>query len=583
MRMQEFKDGKIAVWAETVEESGRFLDACAKEGLKWHSGKSATDLSNICVEQEYSVGALSPKTLSFSRYMGGAKKQYGCSSKPYEVITVNEFFKEGKPKMMLKEFMDGKISVKAETKEDAERFLNALAKEGVRWNDGDIANANNPHRARTDYAYAIGYSKPGKLGCAIGEPSYYQKNGTPAKPYKLVTVRDFFGERDFTFDAFKRCEYAVTFKSPKRGDKDVEQFLKVCKEKGFNTYLAESNGNIEVGIRSSRNMPLELMGNHSNSMPKIPFEQVKWAQAEKSGSVIARLLRGEVNVHIRTKEDAKKALKEIHAAGGAGSGAVESCDYHVPCWLFVPDFDTHCVYFEDNHCSIERHKSGAVTVEYSDATKPANEQIVIYRDKDGSVKCVQKQDGKVVASSSVTRYFTDKDDLRAAAKFALEKLGGEKTKKPEERKPVEYKVGNRVMVRNDLVEGKRYGNDSAVDEMLRFKGKIVTLSRQFFGKFSIEEDAGKWNWTPEMFSGLATKTPPFDKDGNPNYKVGQKVRMKRGFRCGEPFVGEIEQVTRMCRSDNMVYEIWEPNGESWWQQNKNVIGLADEEKTWTLK
>ena len=34
MRMQEFKEGKIAVYAETTKEAARFLKACEKEGLR---------------------------------------------------------------------------------------------------------------------------------------------------------------------------------------------------------------------------------------------------------------------------------------------------------------------------------------------------------------------------------------------------------------------------------------------------------------------------------------------------------------------------------------------------------------------
>ena len=50
--------------------------------------------------------------------------------------------------------------------------------------------------------------------------------------------------------------------------------------------------------------------------------------------------------------------------------------------------------------------------------------------------------------------------------------------------------------------------DSVVPEMLKFKGKEVTISAyNDINKYQISEDRGSWNWTDEMFSGLATSLP----------------------------------------------------------------------------
>ena len=61
-------------------------------------------------------------------------------------------------------------------------------------------------------------------------------------------------------------------------------------------------------------------------------------------------------------------------------------------------------------------------------------------------------------------------------------------------------VGDKVLVRDDLVVGERYGKDSFVGNMKKFCGKWVTISKVFSstGKFHIAEDEG-YAWTKEMF------------------------------------------------------------------------------------
>lgn len=68
-----------------------------------------------------------------------------------------------------------------------------------------------------------------------------------------------------------------------------------------------------------------------------------------------------------------------------------------------------------------------------------------------------------------------------------------------------YKPGDRVIVREDLIEKKRYymedhhWDDTVAPEMIRFAGKVVTIKKSW-EKYSIEECL--WNWTDEMFVGL---------------------------------------------------------------------------------
>lgn len=72
-----------------------------------------------------------------------------------------------------------------------------------------------------------------------------------------------------------------------------------------------------------------------------------------------------------------------------------------------------------------------------------------------------------------------------------------------------YQVGDVVLVRSDLNLQDTYfcetgeGWDNAMSEMLKFRGKAVTISKVDSDGYNIEEELGfiKWNWTDEMFSG----------------------------------------------------------------------------------
>lgn len=75
---------------------------------------------------------------------------------------------------------------------------------------------------------------------------------------------------------------------------------------------------------------------------------------------------------------------------------------------------------------------------------------------------------------------------------------------------MKLKVGQKIRIRKDLILGTFYGEDSLVEEMTRFLGKIVTI-REIYGgesEFSIKEDNGEWGWTPEMIEwGLKYRRP----------------------------------------------------------------------------
>ena len=66
---------------------------------------------------------------------------------------------------------------------------------------------------------------------------------------------------------------------------------------------------------------------------------------------------------------------------------------------------------------------------------------------------------------------------------------------------MKYQVGDKVLVRSDLEEGKIYGDEVVMSNMLYFKGKIVTIEHVYYPYcYRIKEDPDQWHWTDEMFS-----------------------------------------------------------------------------------
>ena len=65
---------------------------------------------------------------------------------------------------------------------------------------------------------------------------------------------------------------------------------------------------------------------------------------------------------------------------------------------------------------------------------------------------------------------------------------------------MKYKIGDKVLVRSDLEEGKIYGDEVVMSDMLFFRGKIVTIEHVDHPCcYRIKEDPDQWHWTDEMF------------------------------------------------------------------------------------
>lgn len=78
---------------------------------------------------------------------------------------------------------------------------------------------------------------------------------------------------------------------------------------------------------------------------------------------------------------------------------------------------------------------------------------------------------------------------------------------------MKYKVGDKVVVREDLRRNREYSMESdidnsntATDEMVKLRGKVVTITDvSENGQYVINNQEGRFSflWTDEMFKGVA--------------------------------------------------------------------------------
>ena len=70
---------------------------------------------------------------------------------------------------------------------------------------------------------------------------------------------------------------------------------------------------------------------------------------------------------------------------------------------------------------------------------------------------------------------------------------------------IKYKIGDKVIIREDLEEGKLYGYYSVNEDMFPLRGKIVTICDIGYNFYILKEDIHKWCWTDKMFSGKVSE------------------------------------------------------------------------------
>ena len=70
---------------------------------------------------------------------------------------------------------------------------------------------------------------------------------------------------------------------------------------------------------------------------------------------------------------------------------------------------------------------------------------------------------------------------------------------------IKYKIGDKVIIREDLKEGKLYGYYLVNEDMFPLRGKIVTICDIGYNFYILKEDIHKWCWTDKMFSGKVSE------------------------------------------------------------------------------
>ena len=82
---------------------------------------------------------------------------------------------------------------------------------------------------------------------------------------------------------------------------------------------------------------------------------------------------------------------------------------------------------------------------------------------------------------------------------------------------MKYKVGDRVKIKEDLVAGRQYDDDTTfTDEMSQYKGKTAVITRiDIFEQFyEIDLDNGEWAWIDEMFEDVKDVKDTKEVDDN---------------------------------------------------------------------
>lgn len=95
-----------------------------------------------------------------------------------------------------------------------------------------------------------------------------------------------------------------------------------------------------------------------------------------------------------------------------------------------------------------------------------------------------------------------------------------------------YNVGDKVIVRNDLVVGEMFGTEGFVKQMEYLKGEEVTIKAVCYDKEYNIEESGYW-WTEEMF--VAKEETKIEESvimEKLELVVGMELELKADLDCG---------------------------------------------------
>lgn len=120
---------------------------------------------------------------------------------------------------------------------------------------------------------------------------------------------------------------------------------------------------------------------------------------------------------------------------------------------------------------------------------------------------------------------------------------------------MKYKIGDKVKVREDLVEGKVYGEHMFINDMAKFKGKeaIIRTADDYNRDYMLGGSC--FMWTDEMIEGLVEE---ISKESIPKFKIGDKVELisvdEYDQLCGLK-IGDIGIITKIMTDVDNAYRI----------------------------
>ena len=98
-----------------------------------------------------------------------------------------------------------------------------------------------------------------------------------------------------------------------------------------------------------------------------------------------------------------------------------------------------------------------------------------------------------------------------------------------------YKVGDKVKIREDLIDEENYGCANFVEPMEEYKGQIAEITMTYddgeYG-YLIDIDGGVWHWSAEMFEDECKYLKYPSK-----FKIGDEVRVRKDLEVNKDYNG----------------------------------------------
>lgn len=131
---------------------------------------------------------------------------------------------------------------------------------------------------------------------------------------------------------------------------------------------------------------------------------------------------------------------------------------------------------------------------------------------------------------------------------------------------MKYKIGDKVRIRRDLMIFERYGSQTFVKQMEKYKGMPATILEVFSDTYYIKEDkCENWYWTDEMFEADDELTAEeaikiqAEMCNSINYCMNCPINKEKGGYCCESFKAEnpekVVEIIKQWKKDHEKKEI----------------------------